>query len=137
VRSIHGHVEVIAAIIEELSPYAAVRLSDQLGKIFLDALDDQPLRPPAVIIAPAEALAEYMRSSGDAAGSLYTDVGPEEGGLHLLVHLTEEVLTKAQAGTTITVEKDEITVRGGRGVDLSGLDRSGEYHWTVDGPDNF
>lgn len=130
--------DVIGAIVEELSSYAAVRLSDRPGKIFLDALDDQPLQPPAVIVASAEALANYVRSSGDAARSLYTDVSPEEGGLRLLlVHLTEEVLSKAQAGTTITVEDDEITVRGARGADLSGLDPSGEYDWTADRPDEF
>ncbi|MFI5953437.1 hypothetical protein [Cryptosporangium sp. NPDC051539] len=130
--------DVIGAIVEELSPYATVRLSEQPGKIFLDTLHGRPLQPPAVIIAPDDAVANYVRSSAAAAQALHTDVGPEEGGVRLLlVHITEEVLSKAQAGTTLTVEDDEITVVGERTTDLSGLDPDGEYYWTADRPDEF
>ncbi|TQS44522.1 hypothetical protein [Cryptosporangium phraense] len=130
--------DVIGAIVEDLEPYATARLSEQPGKILLDTLNGRPLQPPAVIVAPADAVANYVRSSAASARALWTDVGPEEGGLRLLlVHLNEEVLSKAQAGTTITVGDDEITVTGARGSDLADIDPDGEYYWTADRPDEF
>ncbi|MFG1925626.1 hypothetical protein [Cryptosporangium sp. NPDC048952] len=130
--------DVIGAIVEDLSTYATVRLSEQPGKILLDTLDGQPLQPPAVIVAPADAVANYVQSCAASARALWTDVDPEEGGLRLLlVHINEEVLSKAQAGTIITVGDDKITVHGARRMDLSGIDPNGEYYWTADRPDQF
>ncbi|GAA0244863.1 hypothetical protein [Cryptosporangium japonicum] len=84
-------------------------------------------------MAPADAVANYVQSC-----AAWTDVGPDAGGLRLrLVHINEEILSKARAGTVITVEDDKITVRGARRTDLSDIDPNGEYYWTADRPDQF
>ncbi|EXG80811.1 hypothetical protein CryarDRAFT_1906 [Cryptosporangium arvum DSM 44712] len=72
--------------------HSSAALVRQPGKIFLGTLHSRSLKPPVVIVAPADAVASYVRSSAAAARALYTAVGTQEGGVRLLlVHITEEV----------------------------------------------